>query len=178
MFDPWVGKILWGRAQQPIPVFLPGKCHGQRSLVGYSSWSQKQLSKTEHRTQNLRTREKENVSNIGFWVQNNKILMIDLRKFHKSLFKWESNQVALISDQLAFLPNGQTYAELNKFSISCLVFTTALCKKTHIRKITTDQLSRHAQQLEILLKCNWLPILLSTDVKQEDSVQHCTKIIG
>ena len=134
---------------------------------------------TEHRS--YIWAKKKIVSNIGFWVQN-KILMIDLGKFYKSSFKWESDQVALISDQLAFLQNGQTYAELNEFSISCLVFTTALCKqknkKPHIRKIATDQLSRHAQQLEILLKCNWLPILLSTDVKQEDSVQHCTKIIG
>ena len=32
-FDPWVGKIPWSR--QPIPVFLPGKYHGQRNLVGY-----------------------------------------------------------------------------------------------------------------------------------------------
>ena len=24
-FDPWVGKIPWRRAQQPIPVFLPGE---------------------------------------------------------------------------------------------------------------------------------------------------------
>jgi len=23
---------------QPIPVLLPGEFHGQRSLVGYSSW--------------------------------------------------------------------------------------------------------------------------------------------
>ena len=35
-FDPWVGKIPWRRAWQPTPVFLPGKSHGQRSLVGYS----------------------------------------------------------------------------------------------------------------------------------------------
>ena len=34
--DPWVGKILWRKAQQPIPVFLPGESHGQRSLAGYS----------------------------------------------------------------------------------------------------------------------------------------------
>ena len=34
--DPWVGKIPSRRAWQPIPVFLPGKPHGQRSLVGYS----------------------------------------------------------------------------------------------------------------------------------------------
>ena len=35
-FDPWVGKISWRRSWQPTPVFLPGKSHGQRWLVGYS----------------------------------------------------------------------------------------------------------------------------------------------
>ena len=35
-FDPWVGKIPWRRAWQPTPVFLPGKFHGQRNLVGYT----------------------------------------------------------------------------------------------------------------------------------------------
>ena len=37
-FDPWVGKITWRRKWQPIPVFLPGEFHGQRSLVGFSPW--------------------------------------------------------------------------------------------------------------------------------------------
>ena len=31
-FDPWVGKIPWSRAWQPIPVFLLGEFHGQRSV--------------------------------------------------------------------------------------------------------------------------------------------------
>ena len=46
-FDPWVGKILWRRKWQLIPVFLPGESCGQRSLVGYSPWvakSRTQLS--------------------------------------------------------------------------------------------------------------------------------------
>ena len=47
MFDPWVGKIPWKRAQQLTPVFLPGESHGQRSLVGYSPWSHKELDVTE-----------------------------------------------------------------------------------------------------------------------------------
>ena len=42
-FDPWVGKIPWRRAWQPIPVFLPRESHVQRSLVGCSpdskSWT-------------------------------------------------------------------------------------------------------------------------------------------
>ena len=41
--DPWVRKILWRRKWQPTPVFLPGKSHGQRSLVGYSPWGCKRV---------------------------------------------------------------------------------------------------------------------------------------
>ena len=33
-FEPWIGKIPWWRAQQSIPVFLPGESHGERSLAG------------------------------------------------------------------------------------------------------------------------------------------------
>ena len=33
-FKSWVQKILWRREWQLTPVFLPGECHGQRSLVG------------------------------------------------------------------------------------------------------------------------------------------------
>ena len=47
-FDPWVGKIPWRREWLPIPAFLPGKFHGQRSLVGDSSgWGCKELDTTE-----------------------------------------------------------------------------------------------------------------------------------
>ena len=46
-FDPWVEKVPWRRAWQPIPVFLPGEVHEQRSLVGYSPWSYKELGMTE-----------------------------------------------------------------------------------------------------------------------------------
>ena len=40
-FDPWVRKILWRRKWQLSPIFLPGKFHGPRSLVGPSPWSHK-----------------------------------------------------------------------------------------------------------------------------------------
>ena len=43
--ETWVrfldGKIPWGRAWQPTPVFSPGECHGQRSLEGWSMGSQR-----------------------------------------------------------------------------------------------------------------------------------------
>ena len=48
-FDPWVGKIPWKRKWQPNPVCLPGKSHGQRSLVGYKkSDTTEQLSMHAH----------------------------------------------------------------------------------------------------------------------------------
>jgi len=46
-FDPWVRKIPWRRKWQPTPGFLPGKFHGERSLVGYSPWNHKQSDTTE-----------------------------------------------------------------------------------------------------------------------------------
>ena len=45
---PGLGKIPWRRQWQPIPVLLPGKSHGQRSLAGYSPQSCKESNMTEH----------------------------------------------------------------------------------------------------------------------------------
>ena len=36
----------WRRKWQPSPVFLPGKSHGRRSLVGYSPWGHKESGVT------------------------------------------------------------------------------------------------------------------------------------
>ena len=46
-FGPWVGSIPWSRKWQPTPVFLPGKFHGPRNLVGCSPWGHKELDTTE-----------------------------------------------------------------------------------------------------------------------------------
>ena len=45
-FDPWMGKIPWRKKWQPIPVFLPGKSSGQRSLAGYSPWGRRESDTT------------------------------------------------------------------------------------------------------------------------------------
>ena len=42
-FSPWVGKIPCRRKRQPTPVFLPGKSHEQRRLLGYSPWIRKRV---------------------------------------------------------------------------------------------------------------------------------------
>ena len=46
-------EIPWGRKWQATLVFLPGKSHGQRSLVGYSSWGCKESDRTEHTSMGL-----------------------------------------------------------------------------------------------------------------------------
>ena len=37
----------WRRQWHPTPVLLPGKSHGQRSLVGCSPWGHEELDTTE-----------------------------------------------------------------------------------------------------------------------------------
>ena len=39
-FNPWCGMIHWRRKWEPTLVFLFGKSHEQRSLVGYGPWKQ------------------------------------------------------------------------------------------------------------------------------------------
>ena len=48
---PGVGEIPWNKKWQPTPVFLPGKFHGERNLVGYSPWGCKESDTTERLTQ-------------------------------------------------------------------------------------------------------------------------------
>ena len=38
-FTPELESSPWRKQWHPTPVLLPGKSHGQRSLVGYSPWS-------------------------------------------------------------------------------------------------------------------------------------------
>ena len=52
-FNPQVRKIPWRKKWQLTPVFLPGKSHGQRSLVGYSPWGRRESDTTEQLTHTL-----------------------------------------------------------------------------------------------------------------------------
>ena len=50
-FHPWVRNIPWSRKWHPIPVFLPWKSHGQRSMAGCTPWGYKRVGYdwvTEH----------------------------------------------------------------------------------------------------------------------------------
>ena len=48
---PGSERSPWRRGWKPTPVFLPEESHGQRNLVGYSSWGRKEsdiTGATEH----------------------------------------------------------------------------------------------------------------------------------
>ena len=45
---PGLGRFPWRRKWQSTPVLLPGKSHGQRSLLGYSPWGHKDTTERIH----------------------------------------------------------------------------------------------------------------------------------
>ena len=61
-FDPLVGKIPWRRTWQSTPVFLPGKSHGQKSLVGYGGEGCEESERTEV------SQSTHKVLHISFWI--------------------------------------------------------------------------------------------------------------
>ena len=48
-------KFPWSREWQASPVFLPGKSHEHRSLVGYSPWGPTESDMTEVAEQQQQT---------------------------------------------------------------------------------------------------------------------------
>ena len=47
VFDHWVRKISWRKKWHPTPVFLLGKFHGHRRLVGYNPGGHKESDTAE-----------------------------------------------------------------------------------------------------------------------------------
>ena len=59
-FSPWVGKIPWRRKCQPTIVLLPGKSHGQKSLVGYNQLVAKESDMTKKLSETILSCLEEN----------------------------------------------------------------------------------------------------------------------
>ena len=97
-FNPWVGKILWRRKWPPIPVFLPGNFHGQRSVVGYSQWIHKQ--KRKKRIDPLKDRRP------GHWPMSSTMRVVPkgltLLSSHHNSVNWERKiETGLLDGALA-----------------------------------------------------------------------------
>ena len=81
----------WRRKWQPTPIFLPGKSHGQRSLVGYSPWGSKESDTTE-------------------WLS---IDIIKKKNFKKVVYEY-SRIVKIANEWLKF---GKHFGKVNDFQI-------------------------------------------------------------
>ena len=85
-FNPWVRKIPWKRKWQPSPIFLPGKSHRQRSLVGYSPKGCKELDMAEWLSMDV-------IAFSEFWVL--------LPNFETCGWFWETHWVSEILARLS-----------------------------------------------------------------------------
>ena len=78
-------------SRQPTPVFLPGKPHEQRSLVGYSPWGRKESDKSE------RLHSLTHVLWVGDAIQPSHLLSplsspaLNLSQ-HQGLFQWIASE--------------------------------------------------------------------------------------
>ena len=98
----FVGKVMslhfnmLSRKWQPTPVFLPGKSHGWRNLVGYSSWGRKESDTTE-RLHSLRLV-------IGFVSSNKCLLTLWLQSPYAVILepkKIKSDSVSTVSPSIS-----------------------------------------------------------------------------
>ena len=114
-FDPWIRKIPWKSKWQPTPVLLPGKSHGQRSLVGYSPRGHKESDTTQWLNNNRRLAEatpviislqqpyssgKKNVSTSFFWIYLNTLKDENVLELHMHL-KSEGVLVQIIAESFS-----------------------------------------------------------------------------
>ena len=60
-FNPQVWKMPWRRKWQPIPLFLPGKSHGQRSPGGLQSMGSQRVRHS------LATKQQQHKPEAGSW---------------------------------------------------------------------------------------------------------------
>ena len=67
---PGSGRFPGEREWQPTPVFLSGKSHGQRSLMGHSPWGPKELDTAEWLTLLLLHIYAQHISLIVCWHKN------------------------------------------------------------------------------------------------------------
>ena len=91
---------VWRRRWHPTPVLLPGKSHGQRSLVGCSPWGRKELDTTEWTELNWMSImvKSEDTTHINKNSLGISIIFLVLRpkvwepllyyRVHVSFFKW------------------------------------------------------------------------------------------
>ena len=102
-FYPWVGKITWKRAWQPIPVFLCGESYGQKSLAIYHPWGRKEWDPAEV-TEHTHTQHAQNW--CAFWFLDIPLSGMELSLFLCNKIIRIFKAIASIKCSLQPHPNG------------------------------------------------------------------------
>ena len=127
-FNPWVRKVPWRRRWQLTLVFLPGKSHGQRSLVDYSPWGGRESETNAH-----------TLSTLQFVFQDNSLVCFShlISSFWPTLTPGHFDQLWLIDQVLVLLNLCFPVASLNKsVGISQRVELRSECLAVFTRKQT------------------------------------------
>ena len=109
-FNPWVGKTPWSRKWQPDPVFLPGKFHGQRSLVGYSPWGRKESDTTECAHTNTHTHT-QTQSRFNIRSNSGPCIRVHIEEIHLGYHLTQSQKTWVLSVLLISQSHAQHYGE-------------------------------------------------------------------
>ena len=78
--DP--GRSPWRRKWQPTEVFLPGRSHGQRSLVGYSPWGHKRVRQNCGTKQQQQQQQQQGIKRghlSQFWLRHQRLMQLTPR---------------------------------------------------------------------------------------------------
>ena len=117
---PWVRKISRRRKWQPTTLFLPGKSHGERSLVGYSSRGRQELV-TTYQLNNNKYKiacKKDWKEKSLFWGRYNGGFCEGEGECHRSI------------DRKLNIPSESASLHPGKFLLDLLIFLTRLSLNT------------------------------------------------
>ena len=118
--DSWVGKISRRRKWQPTTLFLPGKSHGESSLVGYSSRGRQELV-TTYQLNNNKYKiacKKDWKEKSLFWGRYNGGFCEGEGECHRSI------------DRKLNIPSESASLHPGKFLLDLLIFLTRLSLNT------------------------------------------------
>ena len=105
--DFWLGKIPWRRAQQPTPIFLHEKSHGQRSLASYTVHKVAK-SRTQLKRLSTHTKTRVRLASTSFINHTNKERVNEILKILK---KHNQDPTILYPTKISF-----TSREIKTFS--------------------------------------------------------------